>query len=223
MGYGLKIYNDNGVLIIDGKYRNFSEYTSGSFSPNSNAYTTVSFTATSNLPLVGLQPQELGVGGSVSLIGYTKSGSNWTGFVASSLSISNINYKVYTSDTVNPADTYGLKVYDDSSNIVFHSGKKYFDIHLVDDSVAILPPPFYTNYDITHSDISNPYYFLSPVGYWIYGYVTGPQGPLGFFRHGVQKISSTSVRVGWTRVYGGVTTSLVSAGWNPTINLIVLQ
>ena len=224
MGYGFKVNNIDDTVIVDGTYKNFSFYESGSVTTTGGSPTTVSFaTATASLPLVALRPTEVDTLKGITLIGYTKSGSNWTGFVICNILSSLIYYKVYVSSTPTASEGYGLKVYNSSSDIVFDSSYKYFDIHSVT-SVTILKPSLYVSYDVTHTDISNPYYFLSPVGAWIYGQGHGGVlGPIVFLKSGVSRLSSTSVRVLWIAIKSGVVDEFIDEGWNPTMSLIILK
>jgi len=234
MSYGLRVKNTSGDIIIDENYRNFAFYVSGSATatvscPGGWCYgvlTLVPFTAIPNtqIPLVAIQPA---TNKFINLLGYHKTGSNWDGFYIvtgiaddGNWESCTINYKVFVAGLAAAPGAYGMRVYNASSQIIFDSNRSYFKIGQVN-SISLSSPayPSYTYYyqDVSHPSYSNPYYFLSPVGYH---HGTSCAGAW-IFRIGLKKLSSTSVRVGWNQVFQSEPEG-VDATYNPASKLIVL-
>jgi hypothetical protein len=228
MSYGLKSKNDNGYIQIDGVYRNLSleESQSSKSVVNGATYTDyfTSFNITNStlVPLILFQPNT----DYFSCVdSYTKSGSNWVSFkmVTERRRTTSINYKVYRQNPAKSGDAYGMRVYDGSANLVFDNGLSYFKIasvHSVNISGAPNSNPP-TNYvDITH-DAVNPYYILSPQGFWVLTSGGGSQKGILWWKIGLKKLSSTSVRISWFLFASGVTNTPLNQGLNPSMKLIV--
>lgn len=234
MSYGLKVKNTAGDIIIDSVYRNFAEYESGSATVLfeyggppwwfGSEVKLVSFTAIDIAKplLIAIQPSTEGF---INLLGYKKTGNTWDGFYLL-LGVGNedwptsvtINYKIFVAGLAPAAGAYGLRIYNDLNQVVFDSNRKYFKIYSV--SSIQLPLSNYAYEDIPHSGISNPYYFLSPSGFW------AQQFPLGggiLQRIGFRKLTSTSVRVGWNDVYDNGIPAPQAGSWNPPQKLMILE
>lgn len=210
---------------MDGVYKNFSVYEQGTESLSARTLTSVSFSNTTlQIPLIAIRPSTSGF---VSVFGYTTSGDEWSGFKVMSDSDLDVDWKAYLAHPQAEAASHGLIVKNDKGEYVFDSAREYFSIFDVEKNISIaIAAPDATSggyQDITHSGISNPYYVLAPLGWWERRYVMPYQGPVYFFRTGIKKLSSTSVRVGWTYCYEGVTNYADSFGYNPDYNLIILE
>ena len=223
MTYGLQVKNSSGNIIIDGQYKNYAEWATGT--TTLGAYvTTISFTATDKMPLVALRPA---TNKAVVLWGLRKTGSNYDGFYVIGSNGDSLDWKVYTAHPVASSETYGLRSYGSTGDLLFDSGYKYFSIFQINTGISLSNPAGGTlDYeDISHGSISDPYYFLSPLGFWVFSTdIMLPRGPLFIWRSCIIKLSATSVRVTWGRIFTGLTSGIAYAeGWNPSLNLMVLK
>ena len=236
MARGIKILNSDSEVQIDGNYRNISEVESDTSVTIDSYPELISITNTSLVPIIAIRPSSDYF---VTLFSYVYSSPNYTDFnmiteidEASDPSSpppvysTSIDWKLYSETPSKSADIYGLRVYNSDSDLVFDSGKKYFDIVQVDQITLGNPTinggvPFVKPYeDITHSAISNPYYILSPIGFWWYSARDFTKYVYFIFRIGLKQISATSVRVGWFCYWRGFTGGAAQTGYNPTCNLI---
>jgi hypothetical protein len=220
MGYGLEVKNSAGDIIIDGVNKNFALYESGSGTIPSNNILTVSFaTPTPQIPIIAIQPTD--TTGYISIIGYTKNGSNWTGFIVFSTNGATFNWKVYVAHPTTEAENYGLVVRDVSSNIVFDSARTYFKIYSITTGINLSTLSSYQ--DIVHSGISNPYYLWAPNRFgWTGTYVGGHWYTLYAGTY-IRKIDSTSVRLSWQLSAHGGSENPGSGMDSLTQSLIVLK
>jgi len=219
--YGLEVKNSSGNIIIDGKYKNYAEWASGTTTLGYYV-TTIAFTATSQLPLIALRPA---TGTSVVLWGLRKTGSNYDGFYVIGYNGTDLDWKIYIAHPGATAETYGLRVYDSGANLVFDSGYNYFNLYQITTGISLATPTLASSpyQDVSHAGISDPYYFVSPLGFWAYGIASGSQVRV-IFRTSIMKNSATSGRVGWGGIFSGPSGgSAYDEGWNPTLNLMVLK
>ncbi len=230
MGYGIEIKNSSGNVIVDGEYKNFALYASGTATlPAVGGVTTVAFTATDQIPLIAIRNQSTAQ--YVSLWGIRKTGSNYDGFYlikANAVSY-DVDWRVYTAHPAVVAQDYGMRVHDAAGAILFDSGRNYFDIFQLNSSISLSTPQLTEDAaglysDISHVSVEDPFYFVSPSGYWVFQ----AGGPRQFraWRIGVKKINSTSVRLGWHIIRAAQTPPLYpdeNGGWNPTVNLMVIK
>ena len=80
--------------------------------------------------------------------------------------------------------------------------------------------------EISHPDISDPYYIVSPINYWATteDYIEERDiYILGIYRVGVKKVSSTSVKVGWFPYAFAEAGEPADSGLNNTIKLLVCK
>jgi len=238
MGYGIKILNDNNEVQVDGEYRNFSEVESDTNVTINSYPELISITNTSLVPVIAIRPD---TDSFINLFSYVYSSPNYTDFnviggiegpydpsygVPPVVISTTVDWIAYTETPSKSTETHGLRIYNSDTDLVFDSGKKYFDIVQVDQ--IILDDPTHVGAvwnrpyeDITHSSIENPYYILSPNGFWwISGMVEPGKFAYIIFRIGLKQISSTSVRVGRFWYDGGWCGGAASTGYNPTCNLI---
>jgi hypothetical protein len=239
MSYGMEIVNSDGNVIVDGLYKNFSYYSSGSGTiPGGDTETgrlSINFsTPTSNPPLIAIQPT--GTTFVVSLLGYNynSSTSQYTGFTAYSSTkvdyaatwgTATFNWKAYITNPDTVVSAYGLAVYNPAGQVVFDSGRDYFKIYSVSTDILIDEP---TNSDVnsgssltvSHPGISNPYYTLTPPRMCARR-ATGMNSYFAGYVSGVRKVDSTSVKVNWDVVRRGNGLSSFSSPWPQT--LLVLK
>lgn len=227
MGYGIEIKNSSGNIIVDGTYKNFSLHASGTTeSLTDQTIHTISFDSTSQYPLVAIKPSTTGY---VSVFGYTKSGSNYTGFnIIRSRGVTNftVDYKVFIAHPSSISENYGMIVYDDGGNIVFETSRQYFNIYQITTGISLSTPSSPGTggtQDITHTAISDPYCVISPIGFWERWYAMPSVGPLYIFKTGIIKINSTTTRIGWNYIYQGVSNNNDEWGWNPNYNVMILK
>jgi hypothetical protein len=231
MSYGINVKNTDGDIIIDGIYKNFAEVASGSITMTgfSVGFDTISFTEVNQPVLIALRPAE---GKNVVLWGYRKTGSNYDGFYVMGTAGGNLDYKVFIGHPALSEDNYGMRIFDASGNLVFESSNKYFNVYSVNTGISLAVPDFATEdtagtyYDISHPGISDPYYFLSPLGYYARKLAINEfKSICKVWRTGIKKISSTSVRVSWNPpIYAALWTPGTSAiAFNPNYNLMVLK
>jgi hypothetical protein len=223
MGYGLEVKNSAGDIIIDGVNKNFAFYESGSgtISGTTHRLDVTFATPTSQVPIIAIQP--LDTAGAISVISYTKSGSNWTGFTVGSYLGASFNWKVYVAHPNTEAESYGLIVRDASSNIVFDSARVYFKIYQVTTGINLGFVPTATYQDITHSGISNPYYLWGSERFAYAGVYVGGHWAIRLYRTGIQKLSSTSVRVLWQVLAAAGSEEGYTGSDSLTQSLIVLK
>jgi hypothetical protein len=232
--YGLKVKNSAGDIIIDSLYRNYAFYTSGQAVATwaGDGYTNygvmvlVSFTAIpdTQMPLVAIQPATNRM---VNLIGYHKTGSYWDGFYIQvgvryddgNWANATINYKVFVAGLAAASGTYGMRIYNASGGLIFDSNRKYFNIGQVN-SVNVGAPSSQStpSVDVTHPTISDPYYFISPAGYY---HGTSCAGAWIQRNIGLLKLNSTSVKIGWNSIWLSEPEGS-DASYNPTLTLITI-
>lgn len=227
MGYGLRVKNDSGELLIDSTYRNYEESELGTRTITNNNtsttwYTSIGIASSPLVPLILFRPNTNYYS---SVVGYGKSGSNYNAFYMAThpAQSTSINYICCRQSSVASAESYGLRVKNPSGDLVFDSGKKYFKVHSVHTISLSGPSGGSTATTITHSGISNPYYILSSPNLWTIGNLAGYGAIVYHFRVGLKKISTTQVSVGWY-VYanyfvGGP--ALADSGENQSSKLIV--
>jgi hypothetical protein len=193
--YGLLVKNSAGSIIIDGVSKNFAFYESGSGTITSAAKRLdIAFaTPTPQIPIIAIQPSD--TTGYTSMMGYNKSGSNWTGFTVGSNLGSSFNWKAYIAHPTVKAENYGLLVKDPAGEIIFDSARTYFKIYSVTTSIALANTSAYQ--DITHAGISNPYYLWAPERFAWQGQFVGGHWIILLYRTSIKKIDSTSVRLTW--------------------------
>ena len=226
MTHGIIIKNANRETQIDGNYKNLGLYESGSNITISNdgtdsGYNTlVSFSvATPLIPLILVQPN---TDYHIIYDSYIKSGANYSGFYLSTKNNQStvINWKCYTGHPVASSENYGLRIKNPQGDLVFDSGKNYFKIHSVH---SFSLPGQSDTYTITHNDLENPYYLLTPSGIWNTILVPGPPTWIhAVYRVGIIKINSTSAQAAWV---GQLSYSVGGPGgtgsWIPTHTVLV--
>ena len=165
MVYGLKIYNDDVVLIIDSLYANWALWEHGesvdTVDQGDFHDKTITFSsAVARPPLIAIKPDTddyLGLGY------YTKSGANFSGFnIVSEDKIVTFSWQAFVPRTDKSAETYGLRVYDATPALVFDSG--YAPMIITDVDTA--SPAYNAVTTITHPSDANAYFIMSPWGRW---------------------------------------------------------
>jgi hypothetical protein len=127
MAYGLRAYNDSGMLQISEDYKNYSIHQRGTATTGSDGKVVVSFPALVSEPIVFIQLRSstyyagaivdgmLKERGSITLYAVNNSGAMASGV--------QIGYIIYRSDQVKSSDTYGMRVRTSNNEIAFDSGR----------------------------------------------------------------------------------------------------
>lgn len=147
MPEGIQVYNDSGILQIDGTFRNLSLISTGSILCN-NTSTEIPATygdvvvPNSTSPLLAFP----GIGNGVTCTVISVSGSNRTFrvFYEGNVSVT-IPYYVFDVPDSTPT-TFGLQVYNSSGQLCFDAAKKY--MRVLD---------FYTNNPVFPNSVSKTY------------------------------------------------------------------
>jgi len=214
--YGLTVKNSAGSTIIDGVYKNYSLYESGSFT-FSGFYQVVTLGTATPLPIiVAIKPPA----NYVFVKHCTTSGGNYTGFQINGSEGETVYWKAYVAHPTTKAGNYGLLVYNAAGELCFDGARESFKIYQVNTGISLGVAPS-GNQTITHNGIENPYYFLSPQ---CIGNVNDPGPPRWtvFFRNSIKQVSSTSVNIGWLS-YDIITGIQSGYTFNPNQTLIVLK
>jgi len=194
MGYGIKVKNNSGSIIIDGEYKNFSVYESGN-SVSLNGLATINFSSyITQIPIIAIRPDSH----YVTLVGYDKSGDYWTGFKV--FGYGAIDWKAFIAHPTTPASTYGLAVYNSSEELVFDAAREYLLIHSVTTGINLTPPAGWDDpggtQTITHSGLENPFYLWGSERYRALTEDFPPR-MAQIWKTGIKQASSTSVTIGW--------------------------
>ena len=197
MGYGIRLKNTDGVVIINEKYGNYMKHAEGEDTFTNTLTKTIDNTIIP--PVILIQPSS---DHPCALASVHKTDSNYDGFFIRTYLNKQITikWKVYIPHKGVSGEDYGLRIKDDLGNLVFDSGHSYFKIREVH-NVTFDSEAHYI--DISHPNYSNPYYILNAglVGIqWLAGY---PSGTVYYMRVGIQKLSSTSVRLATFIVFKG--------------------
>lgn len=163
MTFGLEVQTDSGDIIVDATYANHQVVESGSYTQAAAAaITTVTFaTALNYPPLIFASCSEY-----LYFYGYTKIGSQYTGFQTISgtgAAAHTVYYYVCAPTPAVSSDTWGMRVWDASSNLVFESGRNYMKIK---DVVSYTTPTSGLGSSVTINTVSGitaPYACLNAV------------------------------------------------------------
>jgi len=208
--YGLKIKNNNGVILIDSLYRNYSFEGNGTKScsaASTSGESIETITSTSDAIVAFMKaPTDY-----ARIVGFTESGSDYNGIRFLSSTAQSISYVYYTESLKNTTDDYGLNVYNPSNETVFSSSEDgYFNVATADtynlSSTIIMGgncgtngqayyTPTDTN-DYTVEDADNNYFLITG---FQFAYANCGESPDWSARYtvGIKKINSTTIRLGW--------------------------
>ena len=220
--YGLKVITPSDEIQIDSLYRNICKDQEGT---NTITNTAIPVTSSPLPPLILVRP---GADFFVAVRDYEKTGNDYTAFeVVTEYNQSTIIDWKCCRETPNiSGETYGLRVYNPGGNLVFDSGKRYFKIRSVSTFNVENPstPTTFPYVDISHPDISDPFYILAPGSFCILTDVR-PEGYWAYYDMiGFKKLSATSVRVGWFPLGSEQTPELVDSDiYNPQQKLTVCE
>jgi hypothetical protein len=200
MAYGLNVYNDSLGLQIDSTYCNYCLYEHGesvstALKPATVNYyiATVTFsTATSIFPLIAIKPSSANYCG---LSYVTKSGSNYTGFVVHSYVGTSVTFdwQAFVPRIDKSSETYGIRVYDSTPQLVFDGGHRQMIILDVDTA----SPAYNATGNITHPSDANAYFIMAPWGWWQVITDTYPPVSSGANYWGMMKyVSATTIDFG---------------------------
>lgn len=195
MAYGLTIYNDNNEIQVDGTYKNFSLHDSGSWSVSSG-FGWYNFSATTKPPILAIRPP-----GTFCLAAqYQRNASleYYTTKIYADGSIT-LPYIVFTEAAISeiPSGAYGLAVYNEYGNLVFHNYNKW--CRLI--SSITTTNPLHSDcsgnpgdsVDVTVEDADNNYFILRPLcekSEWNESLFT-----VDYMTPLMKKINSTTIRV----------------------------
>ena len=223
MSYGIRIKNVDMETMIDENYVNYKLDDSGTV--NLVPTGTITVDNKENPPLAIIRPTVSAE--AVSLVDFERSVSGLYTSVRLSAAFdktSSADWKLYTADgDISAGEDYGLKVRNASGRIVFDSNFSYFKIK---DIKTVTPPAAWDGYvDISHSGIENPYYILTPGGRKVAPVekISSIPDLWGYFACvlGIQKLSSTSIRVKWVPVRAFASTTYPTHTWAPTNKLVI--
>jgi len=235
--YGLLVKNNSEEIQIDSTYRNLSldESDTDTISNNNTDagyYASIDIADSVLVPLILFQPNT----DYFSMVSaYIKSGSNFASFnmatecdgssSPSGPQTTSVNWRSYRQNRAASGDSYGLLVYNAAGELCFDSGKSYFKVYSVTNvSLSAPAKATFPSTDITHAGISNPFYILTPVSYYLNMYpLDATFTNMDAKMVGLKKLSSTSVRVGWSlfrrdRIQAQLTHN---EGLNPAMKLII--
>lgn len=223
MGYGLKIKNDGLGLQIDSLYVNYALWDHGE---NVSTYdqggahgAEVSFASVApEPPLIAIKPSSSRYCG---LSHYLKSGSNYSGFVLMSEdAVTTIDWQAFVPRKDKSSESYGLRVYAPSTDLVFDSGHRPMIISDVD----TCSPPYNGQVNVTHPSDANAYFIMSPHGFWQWiggwnGYISEVRNYLPMFKY----VSATQVSFGGVMFSQGAIPAPISFsdGYWPSIWTII--
>jgi hypothetical protein len=222
--YGLKTINGSSGIQIDSVYRNLSldDYDTSEVIINSNGtttyYTRVSVNSSPLVPLIAIKPN---TDDFVVCKNVVKSSSNFVSidFVTQYSQSTTIGWKCYRQNRVASEEDYGLKIFNSNEELCFDSGLKYLKIDTVH-SLGSFGIPSYE--DVSHNDISNPYYILSGNYFWRTIQTNTSEPPfeieMKLYYVGLKRLSSTSVRVGWFPFFRIMTLSDHSVTYSNGVN-----
>ena len=159
--YGLKVKNDDLVLLIDSTYVNWALWEHGESASTAAWTLTVTFSdATAEPPLIAIKPSSSVYSGVYYL---TRSGSNYTGFVMRGNAASyTIDWQAFVSRKDKSSETYGLRVYNAATDLVFDSGHTPMILSDVDPAT----PGYNSVVNVTHPSDANAYFVQGVHGYW---------------------------------------------------------
>lgn len=208
--YGIIIKNKTNQIVIDSTYRNYS-YQGGGYKTCSAAYSSgesiQTITSTTNAIVACMKPPS----DYARIVGFTESGSSYTGIRFLSKSAQNVYYKYYTEGLKNSISGYGMQVLNSSGTTVWSSTEdSYFNIVSAGSwnvdtesqsgaGCAINGAAYYTpsaTYDITVEDADNNYFFFSG---FEYAYSNCPESSKYSWRYmvGMKYVNSTTIRLGY--------------------------
>lgn len=186
MSLGFSLINQDGALVADDTFATY--VLTGQFSlgeqVSKDAY---------RVEIPGVPPRIYGVsapiGESFTGVNILESGGFAVG--ATSPASTKLYELTPSSITATPADTNGLVVYDQYSNVTFHSGNPYKDVVSVH---QVSLPAYSSSVQITHPFVENPAFFLSISS--IVAWEDRGEPNIGYFSvPGLRRLNSTTVEV----------------------------
>lgn len=195
MAFGFTISNNSGDIVVDSDYANHTIAESGNVASPALGISTITFASTYTFDQ---QPMIFGrcTGDFIGFIEWTLSGGNVSGFkYAAKAGGSSFDWKLAVTPTAASSDTYGLRIYDGSANLVFDSGLDY--ITLID-AITITPTSFATG-NTTHNSGTTPFYCLSS-GYCVGAHQTSAAPTSGMFVIAYKAVDATHVGQDWVQI-----------------------
>lgn len=154
MSFGIEIKNNDGDIVIDGKYQNHVIAESGSII--GTGLKTVSFGssyAPARQPLLFAR----NTAGYVGLLGWTFSGGNINGFDCAVKDGGPTDWKLAVTPGGPSSETQGLRVFDAAGAVVFDSGLNY--LKLID--ALLLDYTGLPSGNVSHASGATPFYCLT--------------------------------------------------------------
>lgn len=125
MPVGLQVLNDDGNIVIDEEYRNFTLHAKGTATMGSTDIGGTALIYACTITVTGCTTPMLALNSAsyVSVIGAGVSGGTYTYEIYSNTPSFTFNWYVFDVPTM-PADTFGFEVYNSAGQLVFHSSSK---------------------------------------------------------------------------------------------------
>jgi hypothetical protein len=166
--YGARFLGDSGIVQIDTGYRNFEVLASGTGTGTSGTFSRIdiTFPSCSQPPMLFLKTDN-NTTGRVAFQNWNKTGANYTGArIIVHGGLLQFSWFVVSPPLAPSTDSWGMRVYDSSGNVVFDGGKRYLriiDALRVGNSNGfggVVLPGGAMSYTATHASVSTPYYCL---------------------------------------------------------------
>lgn len=188
MSFGLSVQNQNSDIVIDQDYMNHLILASGSYTQAALGISEISFTACARPPLVFVNSTAR-----LALYGYKTTGGQFDKVQIIGDAANTVNYYIAAPGIGASSDSFGLRVFDASGNVVFDSGKDYLKVF---DVVGFTTPTDATEITVNHASLTTPYYCLNALqGVLMRGGFNGSQFYTDYFYHCTRNISSTQAGI----------------------------
>jgi hypothetical protein len=220
--YGIKILNIDSEIQIDSTYKNYVLEKSGDMSLANVISSVISITNNPEPPIAMVRP----TGSTIQSCGVWDleySSGNYTGIrffggveYNNSAQDCPFDYKIFTVSTTKSNETYGLRIYDGSEDLVYDSG--YTPFKILEVGSATIGSTY------THSSHTSPFYVASPFRQRYLCFGGQPPTPIMAMRQGLAKQSTTSVKPVWTSLgFVGSNQNPIDANSGTTMTLIVCE
>lgn len=212
MASGLLLVGDNDQVQIDGDYRNYALYQSGSVTSTSfignRFYATITFTA----PIA--EPPIVAVKSTVE-VGFVSNSVNGSGeYVSTTITTSyaavSVDFKIFIPANLLTVstETHGIDVYDANGDLAFHSGFDYMRVY----DVVEVGGTYEGN--VTHASRANAYYVVNAI--------FGREQVWGCSM-GITQVNATTANMEYMYVPPSTPVPLTALiGYDPTYNYVVV-
>lgn len=216
--YGLIVKNNDSEVQIDGTYKNYTLFTSGSQAVTQTGSGTA-VTINTNSPVVAskvLTTYFHCISGSSST-----SGTYVAAIIFYSEGSQTLPWVSYTYAHTATLPTYGLIVKNAAGTVVFSSEDEWLKIIGVDSSSLAYSVGGYT--DVTVVDAVNNYFFLTDHSWEHTATYNGSDWDHIVYSRGMKRINSTTIRVGvfpYSVFSLGSSAGIGNGSWNSTFQLL---